>query len=375
VISTRSSFEATLPDSAHDDLGHPSASFRTVRFSSQTPRLRGSRALYPNPPGRALQPPPCLLLRALTLTLCVPPVCAPGVCRRGPLPQLDLSALGVISSQVQDGPNKIFIGGLPYHLADEQVRELLTAFGALKAFHLVREPGSATSKGYGFCEYQEPSVTVKACAGLNGMALGDKTLTVKMATNKAQGGGPMPHAHVAQANAAAAAGLLAAPPPMMLLPGMMGGAPGAGAGGGGFSVAGALQAALAGGGPGAGGPPSAPATAAQGALAAAMPPTRVLVLLNMVSPGDLGDPSEYRDILEDVRDEAAKHGQVLRVVIPRPGDPGLRSPAAVGKAYVEFAAPHFAQAAAVALAGRQFGQRVVRIEYFDENKFAAGHLE
>jgi hypothetical protein len=72
-----------------------------------------------------------------------------------------------------DGPGKVFIGvyprlvgavlvnrhvyfcagGLPYTLTEENVKELLTVFGPLKSFHLVKEPGMASSKGYGFCEF------------------------------------------------------------------------------------------------------------------------------------------------------------------------------------------------------------------------------
>lgn len=65
-----------------------------------------------------------------------------------------------------------------------QVRELLSAFGPLKSFHLVRDPGSPTSKGYGFCEYLNGGVTAIACEGLHGMTLGDKTLTVRPATDR-----------------------------------------------------------------------------------------------------------------------------------------------------------------------------------------------
>jgi RNA recognition motif-containing protein len=48
---------------------------------------------------------------------------------------------GIISSNVPDSPNKVFIGGLPSYLNDEQVIELLKSFGELKAFNLVKENG------------------------------------------------------------------------------------------------------------------------------------------------------------------------------------------------------------------------------------------
>lgn len=40
----------------------------------------------------------------------------------GPIPKLNLSVLGIVSSTVPDSDNKVFIGGLPYNLTDEQVK-------------------------------------------------------------------------------------------------------------------------------------------------------------------------------------------------------------------------------------------------------------
>lgn len=97
----------------------------------------------------------------------------------GPLPKLNLEVLGAAGATMTDGPGKLFVGGLPYALTDEQVLELLSAFGPIKNFHQVRDPGSTTSKGYGFCEYERSEDAEQAIAGLNGMALGDKTLTVR----------------------------------------------------------------------------------------------------------------------------------------------------------------------------------------------------
>jgi splicing factor U2AF subunit len=97
-----------------------------------------------------------------------------------PPPVFNMAALGIISTTVADGPNKVFIGGLPYHLTEDNVKELLSAFGALKSFHLVKEAGASQSKGYGFCEYVDSKNTQQAVNGLNGMSIGDKTLTVRL---------------------------------------------------------------------------------------------------------------------------------------------------------------------------------------------------
>jgi splicing factor U2AF subunit len=89
-----------------------------------------------------------------------------------PPPDVNLGALGIVSTTVSDGPSKVFVGGLPYHLSDDDVKELLMAFGPLKSFHLVRDAGSVTSKGYAFCEYYDPKTTQAAINGLNNMPIG-----------------------------------------------------------------------------------------------------------------------------------------------------------------------------------------------------------
>lgn len=103
-----------------------------------------------------------------------------------PAPEVvDSSSLqlpGVISTNVPDTPNKIFIGGLPIYLNDDQVIELLKSFGELRAFNLVKDATTGANKGFAFCEYADPSVTDLACQGLNNMELGDRKLIVQRAS-------------------------------------------------------------------------------------------------------------------------------------------------------------------------------------------------
>ena len=88
----------------------------------------------------------------------------------------------MISTVVSDSPNKLFVAGLPNYLNDEQVKELLTSFGQLKAFNLVKDTTTGLSKGYAFAEYLDTTITDQAIAGLNGMQLGDKKLIVQRAS-------------------------------------------------------------------------------------------------------------------------------------------------------------------------------------------------
>merc|ERR1712213_264049 len=63
-------------------------------------------------------------------------------------------------------------------------------------------------------------------------------------------------------------------------------------------------------------------------------PTEVLCLLNMVVAEELADEEEYEDILEDIREECGKFGEVRSLEIPRPV-PGVEVPG-LGKVFIEF---------------------------------------
>ncbi|CAA0825122.1 Splicing factor U2af large subunit B [Striga hermonthica] len=101
-----------------------------------------------------------------------------------PGPYLNLAAAGLTPgmSTEADGADRIFLGGVPYYFSETQIKELLQHFGPLRGLDLVKDRDTGNSKGYGFCIYKDPSVTDIACAALNGLKVGDKTLTVRRAT-------------------------------------------------------------------------------------------------------------------------------------------------------------------------------------------------
>uniref|UniRef100_A0A0G4GS89 RRM domain-containing protein n=1 Tax=Chromera velia CCMP2878 TaxID=1169474 RepID=A0A0G4GS89_9ALVE len=143
-------------------------------------------------------------------------------------------ALSMISSNVEDGPEKIFIGGLPHSLEEKDIVALLQAIAPLKAFHLVKDrDGGGTSKGFAFCQFREPKFTEVAVEKLNGLELGDRKLTVRRAMR-----------HTEHKAAAAAGG--------SLTPGGMGQVGGLSAGSSSSSIS-LVQSLMAGGGAGAAG--------------------------------------------------------------------------------------------------------------------------
>ncbi|KAJ2790473.1 hypothetical protein H4R20_007011, partial [Coemansia guatemalensis] len=212
---------------------------------------------------------------------------------------------GVLSNTVPDSPDKVYVGGLPTYLNEDQVMELLRAFGELKSFNLVKDNATRMSRGFAFCEYMDPNITDIACQGLNNMELGDRTLVVQRASIGARGGGNG-----------------AQPPPMSQqhqFPEQHGyqHPRGPKRSNGGQHGYGHQPPPPAYAGPGTSLPPGMPpAVGAHGPDAGAQA-TPIIQLLNMVTPADLADDAEYEDIVDDVRDECSTHGEVSDVVIPR----------------------------------------------------------
>lgn len=237
-----------------------------------------------------------------------------------PAPTFNLSALGVVSTNVSEGPGKIFVGGLPYHLTEEEIKELLSAFGPLKSFHLVKDAGATLSKGYAFCEYADLENTHVACQGLNGLQVGDKTLTVRVATQS--NAPPAPSTSFAFNGTSSQANPYVPPPQLQMQP----------------------------------------------ANLADKTPTKVIILKNMVTVEELQDDQEFGDICEDVKEECSQHGKVLSVLIPRVKENYPKQ--CEGSVFVEFELPEVARAAALSLSGRKFAGRTVDVDYFDETKFA-----
>jgi len=219
--------------------------------------------------------------------------------------QQDYAALGrmPVSNIVVDSPYKIFIGGLPTHLTSEQVKELLSSFGQLKAFNLVVDQNTGLSKGYAFCEYLDASLTDQAIAGLNGMQLGENKLLVQLSCTGARTTGTAINTQTQIAGIDLSKG--------------------------------------------------------------AGPPTEVLCLMNMITEEELQQDEEYEDILEDVREECVKYGNVVSLEIPRPGV----DERGIGKVFVEFSSKNECQRAQAALTGRKFANRVVVTSYFDPDLY------
>ena len=239
-----------------------------------------------------------------------------------PPPGFDPTKLGIVGTQVSDGPNKLFIGGIPYHLSEDQIKDLLRTYGELAAFNLVKEATSGQSKGYAFCEFVDNSVIDAACAGLNGMQVDDKQLTVRRASTHPPGFDPS----------------LAPLPPIAL----------------GSQIGSTLGRAEGG-----------------GALLGSS--TTVLELKNVIDEAELEDEEEYEEIVEEMEEEGKKYGELLTVLVPRPKKGESERDAfarGVGRVFLKYATVKECERAQATLSGRKFDQRIVHASFYDEDKFS-----
>ncbi|KAA8646967.1 hypothetical protein EYZ11_000092 [Aspergillus tanneri] len=214
---------------------------------------------------------------------------------------------GVLLSEVPDSANKICVSNIPHYIPEEPVTMLLKSFGELKSFVLVKDASTEESRGIAFCEYADPAATSIAVEGLNGMELGDRHLKVVRAS----------------IGTTQAAGLDMGVNAMSM-----------------FAK-----------------------TTSQD-----LETSRVLQLLNMVTPEELIDNDDYDEICDDVREECSKYGQIVDLKIPRPSGGSRQSPG-VGKIFVKFDTVESATGALKALAGRKFSDRTVVTTYFSEPNF------
>ncbi|XP_031250814.1 splicing factor U2af large subunit B-like isoform X6 [Pistacia vera] len=246
-----------------------------------------------------------------------------------PSPHLNLAAVGLAPGAIggAEGPDRVFVGGLPYYFTEAQIRELLESFGTLRGFDLVKDRDTGNSKGYGFCVYQDPTVTDIACAALNGLKMGDKTLTVRRATASSGQSKSEQDNILAQAQQHIAIQKMALQTGVMNLPG------------GGIA-------------------PSAFGES----------PAKVLCLTEAITADVLADDEEYEEVLEDMREECSKYGTLVNVVIPRPDPNGEQFPG-VGKVFLEYYDIAGCATAKTALNGRKFGGNLVKAYYYPEDKY------
>jgi splicing factor U2AF subunit len=223
---------------------------------------------------------------------------------------------------------RLYLGGIPQYMTDEQVKKLVESFGPLKLFQMKTEfsMGEAVKKGYCFFEYYDSRHAEEAMKKLNELEIGDKKLKIQRVEARAE----------ERAEKARTAPSKERQTSFMLM----------------F--------------------PKLRDSLVQGVLSipnSCVTPSRVIQLLNMCTPEDLFEDEFFKELQEDILEECRKYGPVERVEIPRPDSQSGHCSASVGKAFVKFSYQIPAKQARFRLNGKVYNRRTVICSFYPEEKF------
>lgn len=217
-----------------------------------------------------------------------------------------------VSNPGSDASNVLMLTNLPLVITEYQVKELVSPFGQLKAFNLIKDP-TGSSRGSAVFEYTENIATETALRGLDGLGLGDLKLSIQRVPS-----------HMA---------------------------------------AWLLQ------------PTSSTTTSTSNSIPSATPgedeyPASCVIRLgNMAAEDDLTDDELYEELQEDVADECNKHGTVKSVVIPRVPSGSSDPVDGLGYVFVYFTNTDGAGKAKAVIHGRSFNGKSVQATYYPEELF------
>ncbi|MCX7000677.1 MAG: RNA-binding protein [Candidatus Sumerlaeota bacterium] len=78
---------------------------------------------------------------------------------------------------------KLYVGNLPYHTSEEEIRNLFSQYGDVKSVTIIVDRATNRSRGFGFVEIEltNPDTPLSS---LEGLALQDRTLKVSEARER-----------------------------------------------------------------------------------------------------------------------------------------------------------------------------------------------
>jgi RNA recognition motif-containing protein len=79
----------------------------------------------------------------------------------------------------------IFIGNLAFNTTDHDLRQIFEPYGAVDAINIITDRYTGQSRGFGFVEMPDAHAAQAAIQGLQGTALGGRTLNVNEAKPRA----------------------------------------------------------------------------------------------------------------------------------------------------------------------------------------------
>jgi RNA recognition motif-containing protein len=76
---------------------------------------------------------------------------------------------------------KLYVGGLPYSVTEQQLQELFAQQGAVTSAKVITDRVTGQARGFGFVEMATSEEAQKAITSLNGTQMGGRTITVNEA--------------------------------------------------------------------------------------------------------------------------------------------------------------------------------------------------
>jgi splicing factor U2AF subunit len=92
----------------------------------------------------------------------------------------------------------------------------------------------------------------------------------------------------------------------------------------------------------------------------------------MLSLDELRDDQSYQELLEDFKEEARRFGDLVKVVLPRPGPGAHPAVAGAAKVFLEYACLDHSIQCWDRMDGRWFAGRQIVARFYPEDVFAAG---
>jgi cold-inducible RNA-binding protein len=79
---------------------------------------------------------------------------------------------------------KLFVGGLPFSMTDDELNDAFAAHGKVASAVIIKDRDSGRSKGFGFVEFENEEEGKAAEKALNNTELGGRTITVNQARQR-----------------------------------------------------------------------------------------------------------------------------------------------------------------------------------------------
>jgi RNA recognition motif-containing protein len=83
---------------------------------------------------------------------------------------------------------KLFVGGLPYAVTDQELNDLFAEYGTVASATIIMDRQTGRSKGFGFVELEDDAMAQKAVEEMNGKDIGGRSIAVSVARPREERG-------------------------------------------------------------------------------------------------------------------------------------------------------------------------------------------